>query len=146
MISWMQFSLKRKPKDEVSFNQNPCFGMSLVRADFQPRFADTRSDRGAVMDLHLLINEYFTITGRPISTMTVDEYLKFTTAAATTTTVQDTGVQTNNICTPDISTDNTHILNKEENKPASKSNESIASIGKKQSSQSMMSMLRSVSG
>jgi fructose-1,6-bisphosphatase len=98
------------------------------------------------MDLHLLINEYFTLTGRPISTMTVDEYLKFTTAAANTTSLKGTGVQTNNICTPDINIDNTHILNKEENKSISKSNESIANIDKKQSSQSMMSMLRSVNG
>lgn len=98
------------------------------------------------MDLHLLINEYFTITGRPISTMTVDEYLKFTTAAANSTMIDDSGVQTTTICTPDINKDNTHILNKEEKKPTSKSNESKASIEKKQSSQSMMSMLRSVSG
>lgn len=57
------------------------------------------------MELNNLINEYFNITGRPISTMTVDEYLKFVNSAVSINT-ENTVLQSNS---GNIDTNNTYI-------------------------------------
>lgn len=129
-----------------------------------------------MMDLHSLINEYFSITSRPVATMTVDEYLKFVSLSQVQIQPSETltkGVQGVIPCTPEIETSNSHTLYKEENTEisAKKKNEVVPSnainnskaeksketsslsrktkeseVVTRQSTESMMAMLRSVSG
>ena len=92
--------------------------------------------------LNSLINEYFSITGRPISTMTVDEYIKFAEKASL-------GVMNTNSSRQVVETENkVEYIESRHVTPVNKKPEPVAieKTGEKKRTNNALSLMQSISG